>query len=79
MRGVKSAKVKDLYSGASATYAVTETDGAQAGAQIKFNLLGARLFLGLPLDSFATRSSMRRKLLVNRQRSREIGSLRRAR
>lgn len=41
-----------FYSGASATYAVTETDGAQAGAQIKFSLLGARLFLGLPLEEF---------------------------
>jgi AraC-like DNA-binding protein len=41
-----------FYSGASATYAVTETDGAQAGAQIKFTLLGARLFLGLPLEEF---------------------------
>src|SRR5262249_4867586 len=38
-----------FYSGASATYAVTETDGAQAGAQIKFSLLGARLFLRRPL------------------------------
>jgi AraC-like DNA-binding protein len=38
-----------LYSGASATYVVTETDGAQTGAQIKFSLLGARLFLGRPL------------------------------
>jgi AraC-like DNA-binding protein len=41
-----------FFSGASATYAVTETDGAQAGAQIKFSLLGARLFLGLPLEEF---------------------------
>src|SRR4029077_20419166 len=41
-----------FYSGASATYAVTETDGAQAGAQIKLSLLGARLFLGLPLEEF---------------------------
>jgi AraC-like DNA-binding protein len=31
---------------------VTETDGAQAGAQIKYSLLGARLFLGLPLEEF---------------------------
>jgi AraC-like DNA-binding protein len=38
-----------IYSGASATYVVTETDGAQTGAQIKFSLLGARLFLGRPL------------------------------
>jgi AraC-like DNA-binding protein len=41
-----------FYSGASATYVVTETDGAQTGAQIKFNLLGARLFLGRPLGDF---------------------------
>jgi AraC-like DNA-binding protein len=41
-----------FYSGASASYAVTETDGAQAGAEIKFNLLGARLFLGVPLEEF---------------------------
>jgi AraC-like DNA-binding protein len=41
-----------FYSGASATYAVTETDGAQTGAQIKFSLLGARLFLGFPLEEF---------------------------
>ena len=38
-----------FFSGAAATYAVTETDGAQAGAQIKFSLLGARLFVGKPL------------------------------
>ena len=38
-----------FFSGASATYAITETDGAQTGAQIKFSLLGARLFLGRPL------------------------------
>jgi AraC-like DNA-binding protein len=42
-----------FYSGASTTYAVTETDGAQAGAEIKFSLLGARVFLGLPLLEFA--------------------------
>jgi len=41
-----------FYSGASATYAVTETDGEQAGAEIKFSILGARLFLGLPLEEF---------------------------
>ena len=41
-----------FFSGASATYAVTETDGSQSGAQIKFSLLGARLFLGLPLGEF---------------------------
>jgi AraC-like DNA-binding protein len=38
-----------LFSGASATYVITETDGAQTGAQIKFSLLGARLFFGRPL------------------------------
>jgi AraC-like DNA-binding protein len=41
-----------FFSGASATYVVTETDGAQTGAQIKFSLLGARLFLGQPLGEF---------------------------
>ena len=40
---------RGFFSGASATYAVTETHGAQTGAQIKFSLLGARLFLGRPL------------------------------
>ena len=40
---------RGFFSGASATYAVTETDGAQTGAQIKFSLLGARLFTGRPL------------------------------
>jgi AraC-like DNA-binding protein len=38
-----------FYSGASERYAVTETDGAQSGAQVKFTLLGARRFLGRPL------------------------------
>lgn len=38
-----------FFSGASRTYAITETDGAQTGAQVKFGLLGARLFLGRPL------------------------------
>jgi AraC-like DNA-binding protein len=41
-----------FFSGASSTYVVTETDGAQSGAQIKFTLLGARLFLGRPLSEF---------------------------
>ena len=41
-----------FFSGASATYVVTETDGSQSGAQIKFSLLGARLFLGRPLGEF---------------------------
>jgi AraC-like DNA-binding protein len=38
-----------FFSGASRTYAITETDGAQTGAQVKFSLLGARLFLRRPL------------------------------
>jgi AraC-like DNA-binding protein len=42
-----------IYSGASATYVITETNGAQTGAQIKFSLLGARLFLGRPLGELA--------------------------
>ena len=42
-------KGQDFFSGASRTYAITETDGAQTGAQVKFGLLGARLFLGRPL------------------------------
>jgi AraC-like DNA-binding protein len=41
-----------FYSGASPTYVVTETEGAQSGAQIKLSLLGARLLLGRPLDEF---------------------------
>jgi hypothetical protein len=38
-----------FFSGASATYVITETDGAQMGAQVKFSLLGARRFLARPL------------------------------
>lgn len=38
-----------FFSGASATYVITETDGAQMGAQVKFSLLGARRFVGRPL------------------------------
>ncbi len=38
-----------LFSGAGATYVITETNGAQTGAH-KFSLLGARLFLGRPLE-----------------------------
>ena len=41
-----------FFSGASSTYVLTETDGAQSGAQVKFTLLGARLFLGKPLSEF---------------------------
>jgi AraC-like DNA-binding protein len=46
------AEGQGLYSGASVTYVVTETKGEQTGAQIKFSLLGARLFLGRPLEAF---------------------------
>ncbi|MDQ2803030.1 MAG: helix-turn-helix domain-containing protein [Pseudomonadota bacterium] len=38
-----------FYTGPSSTYAVTETDRAQAGAQIMLTPLGARRLLGLPL------------------------------
>jgi AraC-like DNA-binding protein len=41
-----------FFSGASATYVVTETDGAQTGAQIKLTLLGARLLIGRPLGEY---------------------------
>jgi AraC-like DNA-binding protein len=43
---------QSFFSGASSSYVVTETDGAQTGGQIKFSLLGARLFLGRPLGEF---------------------------
>ena len=42
-------KGQGFFSGASRTYAITEIDGAQTGAQVKFSLLGARLFLRRPL------------------------------
>jgi AraC-like DNA-binding protein len=38
-----------FYSGLSATYAVTETDRAQEGAQVMLTALGARRLLGFPL------------------------------
>jgi AraC-like DNA-binding protein len=38
-----------FYTGVSGTYAVTETDGAQEGAQVMLTALGARLLLGFPL------------------------------
>ena len=68
-----------FYSGASTTYVVTETDGEQEGAQIKFSLLGARLFLGLPLEEFGDALIDPLRALVNRRRSSEIGSLRHTR
>jgi AraC-like DNA-binding protein len=39
-----------FFAGVSSTYAVTETDRSQEGAQVMLTLLGARLLLGLPLD-----------------------------
>jgi hypothetical protein len=44
-----------FYAGPSATYAVTETDGAQEGAQVMLTLLGARLLLGRPLGDIGDR------------------------
>ena len=41
-----------FFSGASATYVITETAGEQTGAQVKLTLLGARLLLGRPLGEF---------------------------
>jgi AraC-like DNA-binding protein len=41
-----------FYAGPSAAYAVTETDGAQDGAQVMLTLLGARRLLGRPLREF---------------------------
>ena len=39
-----------FYSGMSSTYAVTETDHAQEGAQVMLTTLGARRLIGFPLD-----------------------------
>ncbi len=44
-----------FYSGPSATYAVTETDGAQQGAQVMLTLSGARRLLGRPLGDIGDR------------------------
>jgi AraC-like DNA-binding protein len=44
-----------FYSGMSATYAVTETDGAQEGAQVMLTTLGARRLLGIPLIEIGDR------------------------
>jgi AraC-like DNA-binding protein len=79
-----------FYSGASATYAVTETDGAQAGAEIKFSLLGARLFLGRPLEEFGDAlidaplalgrpaTELRDRLAEARSQGERVGALMRA-
>jgi AraC-like DNA-binding protein len=39
-----------FFTGVSSTYAVTETDRSQEGAQVMLTPLGARLLLGFPLD-----------------------------
>jgi AraC-like DNA-binding protein len=44
-----------FYSGMSATYAVTETDRSEQGAQITLTPLGARRLLGFPLDEVGDR------------------------
>ena len=44
-----------FYTGLSATYAVTETDRSQEGAQVMLTPLGARRLLGFPLDEVGDR------------------------
>lgn len=44
-----------FYSGMSSTYAVTETDHAQEGAQVMLTTLGARRLIGFPLDEVGDR------------------------
>jgi AraC-like DNA-binding protein len=44
-----------FYSGLSRTYAVTETDRAQEGAQVMLTPLGARRLIGFPLDEIGDR------------------------
>jgi AraC-like DNA-binding protein len=44
-----------FFAGLSRTYAVTETDRAQEGAQIMLTPLGARRLLGFPLDEVGDR------------------------
>ena len=44
-----------FYTGMSATYAVTETDRSQEGAQVMLTPLGARRLLGFPLDQVGDR------------------------
>ncbi len=44
-----------FYSGPSAAYAVSETEGAQAGAQLMLTLLGARRLIGRPLSDIGDR------------------------
>jgi AraC-like DNA-binding protein len=44
-----------FYTGLSASYAVTETDRSQEGAQLMLTPLGARRLLGFPLDEIGDR------------------------
>ena len=44
-----------FYTGPSATYAVTETDGAQEGGQVMLTLPGARRLFGRPLGEVGDR------------------------
>jgi AraC-like DNA-binding protein len=44
-----------FFAGVSSTYAVTETDRRQEGAQVMLTPLGARLLLGFPLDEVGNR------------------------
>jgi AraC-like DNA-binding protein len=44
-----------FLAGVSSTYAVTETDRSQEGAQVMLTPLGARLLLGFPLDEVGNR------------------------
>lgn len=44
-----------FYAGLSSTYAVTETDRSQEGAQVMLTPLGARLLLGFPLSEVGDR------------------------
>jgi AraC-like DNA-binding protein len=44
-----------FFAGLSSTYAVSETDRSQEGAQVMLTPLGARLLLGFPLDEIGNR------------------------
>ena len=44
-----------FFAGVSSTYAVTETDRSQQGAQVMLTPLGARLLLGFPLEEVGDR------------------------
>jgi len=44
-----------FFAGVSSTYAVSETDRSQEGAQVMLTPLGARLVLGFPLDEVGNR------------------------